>query len=98
MGLFSDFLFSSTFSKMISFYLKGKYLASIDRLQFVMDMLVLLDLGERRRGQCPQVAATPPDGVVSAGWRQVKQTLPLSPFCDHAQFPVLTVTYKHLHR
>lgn len=55
-----------------------------------------LDLGQRRCGERSQLAAAPPDGVVSAGRAHVKQTFPLSRLADHTQLPVLTLPNKHL--
>lgn len=54
------------------------------------------DLGKRRSSERPQLAATPPDGVVSVRGTHVKQTFPLGRLADHAQLPVLTLPNKHL--
>lgn len=55
-----------------------------------------LDLGERRRGERPQLAAAPPDGVVSVRRAHIEQTLPLSRLADHAQLPVFILPDAHL--
>lgn len=57
---------------------------------------VCSDLGERWRGERSQLAAAPPEGVVSVGRTHVEQTFPLSRLADHAQLPVLTLPDRHL--
>lgn len=61
-----------------------------------MTCAAVLDLGKRRCGECSQVAAAPPDGVVAARRTHVKQAFPLGRLTDHAQLPVFVLPNKHL--
>lgn len=69
---------------------------SVNRSVLMMMMMMMTDLGEGRGCERSQLAAAPPEGVVSVRGAHVEQALPLGRLAEHAQLPVLILAHRYL--